>query len=348
MRQDAPEPSAKAKLMQRFLLALAAGLAILMAGPVERASATLERAIPKDPALTAGPAEASNAAEKPSATAPDAAPEKTQATNGFSNALPASCSESLKLLGSGAESAYGFFCQKAESLRACASQEGRPIQHIDLVGKNGDVIAKREQRILVFGLIHGDEPLSGRLALEWGKRLMEIEPRNAWRVVPLLNPDGLRRLTRMNARGVDLNRNFPTRDWDREAMKYWQASQRKDPRRFPGANAGSELETQCAIAQIKDFKPDFIVSIHTPYAVLDFDGPKMPFPAYRALPWRALGNFPGSLGRYMWRDNNLPVLTIELKDRLVDPSAIQDIVGKLAIDASKRAGKRHDNWADLL
>lgn len=231
----------------------------------------------------------------------------------------------------------GFFCARAETLKGCASQEGRPISHLDL---SGTPAGKREKRILVFGLIHGDEPLSGRLALEWAKRLGEIEPRNAWRVVPILNPDGLLRLTRYNARGVDLNRNFPTLDWDREAAKYWERSQRKDPRRFPGASAASEPETRCAIAHIKDFKPDFIVSIHTPYAVLDFDGPKMPFPAYRALPWRVLGNFPGSLGRYMWKDQGLPVLTIELKDKLLDPSGIQDVVGRLAIDATKRLGGR--------
>ena len=258
------------------------------------------------------------------------------------------CTESLRKIASGAPEAYAFFCKRAETLKGCASQEGRPISHLDLVGKSGDAFAKREKRILVFGLIHGDEPISGKLALEWMKRLQEIEPRNSWRVVPILNPDGLRRVTRANARGIDLNRNFPTRAWDREASTYWEKSQRRDPRRFPGSVAASEPETQCAIAHIKDFKPDFIVSVHAPYKVLDFDGPRLPFPAYGPLPWRALGNYPGSLGRYMWKDNGLPVLTVELKDQLVDPATLQDVVGKLAIEASKRAGKKKSDWAEIL
>ena len=258
------------------------------------------------------------------------------------------CKESLSRLGADAAKEYAFFCRQAESLKVCSSHEGRAISHMDLGGKPFEKPNKGEKRVLVFGLIHGDEPLAGRLALEWIKRLQDIEPRNTWRVVPLLNPDGLKRLTRMNAHKVDLNRNFPTRDWDEQAIADWQSSQRNDPRRYPGASAASEPETQCAIAHIKDFKPDFIVSVHTPYAVLDFDGPRTPFPKYKPLPWRALGNFPGSLGRYMWKDNGLPVLTIELKDHLVDAAVIQDVVGKLAIDASKRAEKKNENWADLL
>jgi murein peptide amidase A len=102
------------------------------------------------------------------------------------------------------------------------------------------------------------------------------------------------------------------------------------------------------IAQIKDFKPEFIVSNHTPYRVLDFDGPKMPFPRYGDLPWRALGNFPGSLGRYMWRDYQIPVLTVELGEKMIDGDALQDLIGTFAIDAVKRAGEKKPEIYDLL
>jgi hypothetical protein len=64
----------------------------------------------------------------------------------------------------------------------------------------------------------------------------------------------------------------------------------------------------------------------------------MKFPAYRDLPWRALGNFPGSLGRFMWKDRQVPVLTIELGTERVDAAKLQDIVGSFAIEAVKRAG----------
>ncbi len=227
------------------------------------------------------------------------------------------------------------FCSRVARLQACASTEGRPIQHADSTSPDA-----RGKRILVLGMIHGDEPLAGEMALEWEARLQGIEHRNSWRVVPMLNPDGLKRKTRQNANGVDLNRNFPTRDWETEAVKFWKKTSKEDPRRFPGATGGSEAETKCILAHIKDFKPDFVVSVHTPYRVLDFDGPQMTFPRYKDLPWRALGNFPGSLGRLMWKDFQVPVLTVELGNTMVDAGRLQDIVGTFAIDAARKSGQK--------
>jgi hypothetical protein len=235
------------------------------------------------------------------------------------------------------------FCQDASRLTGCTSHEGRPIVH-----QNSASSDLRGKRILVIGMIHGDEPLSGEMALEWAERLKTIGHRNHWRVVPMLNPDGHEKKTRLNARGVDLNRNFPTKDWADEAKKYWKKSSNGDPRRFPGDAAASESETKCAIAHIKDFKPDFIVSVHTPYKVLDFDGPKMNFPRYKDLPWKALGNFPGSLGRFMWRDFQVPVLTVELGHAMVDANHLQDIVGTFAIEAARRSGQKTASLFDSL
>ena len=227
------------------------------------------------------------------------------------------------------------FCDRVARMQNCASSEGRPIQHADSVSPDA-----RGKRILVLGMIHGDEPLAGEMALEWEARLQGIEHRNSWRIVPMLNPDGLKRKTRQNANGVDLNRNFPTRDWEAEAVKFWKRTSKEDPRRFPGATGGSEAETKCILAHIKDFKPDFVVSVHTPYRVLDFDGPAMTFPRYKDLPWRALGNFPGSLGRLMWKDFQVPVLTVELGNTMVDAARLQDIVGTFAIDAARKSGQK--------
>ena len=228
------------------------------------------------------------------------------------------------------------YCSHAARLPACMSVENRPIEHLDSPSTSG-----KGKRVLVFGLIHGDENLAGEMTLEWAERLLKIPHRSTWRVVGLLNPDGLYRRTRMNAHGVDLNRNFPTKDWPDQAQKYWAVSAKNDPRRFPGDAAASEPETKCAVAQIKDFKPDFIISIHTPYHVLDFDGPKLSFPVYHDLPWRALGNYPGSLGRFMWKDFSVPVLTVELGQKMIDAAQLQDIVGSLAIEAAKKSGKKN-------
>jgi hypothetical protein len=229
------------------------------------------------------------------------------------------------------------FCSRASHLPTCLSAEGRPIPHVDSLraAAHGD---KRGKRILLLGLIHGDEGPAGEMALEWAERLTGIPHRNDWRSVPILNPDGLRKNTRTNARGVDLNRNFPTVDWSENAVGYWKKQGKMDPRRFPGDGPASEPETRCVIDQIGDFKPDFIISVHTPYHVLDFDGPKMKFPPYRDLPWRALGNFPGSLGRFMWKDKQVPVLTIELGTERIDAARLQDLVGSFAIEAVNHVG----------
>lgn len=275
-----------------------------------------------------------------SVAAPDPAPSPDEAKPD-----EATCSEILRgTVRAQHRERLASFCEKPHRLPSCQSIEGRPIFHKDALGDS-----PTGKRILVLGLIHGDEPLAGEMALEWSERLHRIgKIRNSWRVVPMLNPDGLERRTRMNARGVDLNRNFPTKDWDELAQNYWKKYGKADPRRFPGESAGSEAETKCAIAHIKEFKPDFIVSVHTPYRVLDFDGPRMNFPRYKDLPWRSLGNFPGSLGRYMWKDYSIPVLTVELGNHMVNAAELQDIVGGFAIEAARLSGTKTAAIFDLM
>ena len=122
---------------------------------------------------------------------------------------------------------------------------------------------KSPKKILVFATFHGDEPEGSVVASRWIERLENLDSRNSWRIIPVMNPDGALRKTRMNANGVDLNRNFPTNDWNELAHKYWQKKAKSNPRRFPGLNGGSEPETQCAIDHIDDFQPDFLISLHT-------------------------------------------------------------------------------------
>jgi protein MpaA len=120
---------------------------------------------------------------------------------------------------------------------------------------------------------------------------------------------------------VDLNRNFPTRDWESSALDQWKTHQKSNVRRYPGTGPGSEAETKCAIAHISDFRPDIVVSIHTPYGLFDYDGPPEKKIQTKLLPWSRLGTYPGSLGRYLWDERSIPVLTIELK-----PDSLQEMM----------------------
>jgi murein peptide amidase A len=208
------------------------------------------------------------------------------------------------------------------------SVKGQPLWVRDLPVPNAKL------RVLVVGGIHGDELSSASLALHWIALAKEIPAQTHWRFVPLLNPDGL--LTsparRTNAHGVDLNRNFPTPHWDKEAPIYWEKKVRRDPRRWPGPKPLSEPESKYLHEEMERFKPDMIVSIHAPYGVLDFDGPTTPPAKLGRLYLDQVGIFPGSLGNYGGIHKGMPVVTIEL------PSAFR----------TPLAGEMRQMWLDLL
>src|SRR5690349_10489444 len=63
-------------------------------------------------------------------------------------------------------------------------------------------------RLLAFAGIHGEEPETTFALSRALRQLTEPSPQCA--VVLAANPDGLIRGTRGNARGVELNRNFPS------------------------------------------------------------------------------------------------------------------------------------------
>lgn len=192
------------------------------------------------------------------------------------------------------------------------SVQGRPIWSRDVV------VPEAELRVLVLGGIHGDEMSSSSLVFHWiGLAQSEVDPVAPaihWRFIPTLNPDGLfaKPARRVNARGVDLNRNFPTPNWAKESRLYWEARTRRDPRRWPGNQPLSEPESRFLQQQLDAFKPNLIVSVHAPFGVLDFDGPTQPPHKLGRLYLDQVGVYPGSLGNYGGVHRGVPVVTIEL------------------------------------
>ncbi len=178
-------------------------------------------------------------------------------------------------------------------------------------------------RVLLFGGIHGDELSSVSVVFKWIEVLDQHHSGMFhWRIVPALNPDGLLRrpASRMNANGVDLNRNFPSPRWRLEAHEHWRLRTKSNPRRYPGPAALSEPESRWLWQEIERFRPDVIVAVHAPLEVLDFDGPPEPPDRLGTLWLQLLGTYPGSLGRYAGVHRGIPVVTIELPHAGIMPS----------------------------
>lgn len=204
------------------------------------------------------------------------------------------------------------------------SVQGRPLIYAEF----GD--PKAENTTLVFSSVHGDEITPIYIGFELVQWLKENENQflgNHIIVAPLVNPDGFFRKprTRMNAHGVDVNRNFATKDWPDHALAIWKKKFRSDPRRFPGASPHSEPETVFQEELISKVKPTKIISVHAPLNFLDYDGPSTlsldRFPheyVQKCLELRhkvraiSSGFFVGSLGNYSGVELGIPTLTLEL------------------------------------
>ena len=130
------------------------------------------------------------------------------------------------------------------------SVTGRPIRAWRL-GEPGT------RRIVLVSTMHGNEPHTRRIleSLRDGRAIRGID---LW-VVPTYNPDGLALGTRRNARGVDLNRNFPY------AWADLDGSYESGPR------PASEPETRAMMAFLKDVRPRRVVSFHQPLHGVDTD-----------------------------------------------------------------------------
>lgn len=186
-------------------------------------------------------------------------------------------------------------------------------------GKDGS----RAVRILLIGGIHGDEMTASAIVVKW-MQWMQTAPAQDfyWDVAPLVNPDGMLapKPKRVNAHGVDLNRNFPTPGWQKDAPQYWAKATGSDPRRYPGTAPLSEPETRWINDEMERFRPNVIISVHAPFGVLDFDGPVAPPRQFGRLIFNRVGVYPGSLGNYSGLHKNVPVITIELPSAQTMPS----------------------------
>ena len=129
------------------------------------------------------------------------------------------------------------------------STEGRAIRAVRL----GDPASPR--KALVIGAVHGNETAGVRVTRALRSRA--VEGVDLW-VVDSVNPDGVARRTRQNARGVDLNRNFPRR---------WRRSSRGSPY-YSGSRALSERESRVVVRWIERIRPAVTVWYHQPWGMV--------------------------------------------------------------------------------
>lgn len=194
------------------------------------------------------------------------------------------------------------------------SVQNRPIEGVFFAPE-----ATKHLDTMFIGVFHGDEGISGELlerliALWCAGQFVETPidfSQTPVLIVPVLNPDGLAVTTRVNANGVDLNRNYPTPEW---------AEMNQDTPYYSGVSAGSEPETQLVIDLIQTYVPRKIVTVHSPYKVLNFDGParaladamtlKSGYPVVEDIGYPT----PGSFGTYAGKIRQIPVVTLELPE----------------------------------
>jgi murein peptide amidase A len=106
---------------------------------------------------------------------------------------------------------------------------------------------------VVVGVIHGSEP-AGLAVVSRLRRMRLPKGVHLW-LVPTINPDGLAAGTRQNARGVDLNRNWPAA-WVRNGRP-WDGY-------YSGPLPLSEPENQAMRAFILRVKPALTIWYHQP------------------------------------------------------------------------------------
>jgi len=195
---------------------------------------------------------------------------------------------------------------------------------------------KPQAKILLLGGIHGDEYSSVTIMFKWMRILDKYHSGLFhWKVAPLVNPDGLlqKKSQRMNANGVDLNRNFPNNGSNHASLEYWKTRAYSDKRRYPGPQPSSEPETQWIVKLIEEFKPDAIVAVHAPFGIVDYDGPPEPPSQLGSLYLKLLGTYPGSLGNYAGLQQKIPVVTVELPYAGIMPS--QKEISRIWVDLVK-------------
>jgi len=183
------------------------------------------------------------------------------------------------------------------------SVQGRPIKMRVTGGSDAAL------RVMVVGSIHGNET-AGHAVI---RRLRALEPPDGMRIwtVRTVNPDGVAAGTRANARGIDLNRNFPHR---------WRRAGHSGPRPL------SEPESRAVRRLVRRVRPDVTIWYHQALRLVDYSSAAdralvRGYARRVGLPARRIGFLSGIATR--WQNTYFPrtsAFVVELPDGRLSPA----------------------------
>ena len=194
---------------------------------------------------------------------------------------------------------------------------GRSIEAVQFLPPG---YAKSRPPALLFGAIHGDDAVTQLMLERLADELVERPPgRETW-IVPCVNVDGTLAGTRNNANDIDLDRNFASKSW---------GTQRR-PGYNPGKQAEDQPETQALVALIDRIGAQRLLSLHSTYRMVNWDGRGEPlanemaarcgYPACHDMGYAT----PGSFGAKYGVELDLEVITLEVPYLGIDEQAWTD------------------------
>ena len=212
---------------------------------------------------------------------------------------------------------------RGPELRVGATQLGASARGVPIYARQH---GSGPKRLMVIGLIHGDEAAVYERFDDLWLRLVNSGFGDRFTIagIATMNPDGYEESRRGNARGVDLNRNWPASNFR--------------PSRRHGPAPLSEPETAAVHRFVRGFGPDVVVVFHAtaegPF--VDPDGPEpvsgaMAQAFVRAAQpidpqWTVRAEFTnpaGSMGSWFGVDGGKPILTVEMRPQTPRDAALR-------------------------
>jgi len=127
-------------------------------------------------------------------------------------------------------------------------------------------LGESEKPTLLLAGFHGNRHGGSDLAVRLAKYLYanpDVLQKKVI-IIPVINPDGLLAGEAVNNNGVNIERNFPAKDW---SPVY------EDKEHFPGNEAASEMETRALLKIIYESDPEKIIAISDDGPAVSWFGP---------------------------------------------------------------------------